>query len=437
MASIRRTLSPVPRSGGLSNGEACQVASPLSKSSSNSQNYPSHGCILPSSLGALDYALYKAQSFILGLFSHRSSRSFDRPKLKGQIWRRAFLHFIMCFIIGVLVGLTPFIPMNLATNLIPKHQTFSFEWLQNANDERLSEQENEMSVISRLSLNESSVLVSGSWSVDLKDAIANDSEAMASDLVYNKLLIIVTPTHAQPLQAYYLHRLAYTLKLVPHPLLWIVVEMNSQSAETAEILRNTGVVYRHLVCSIKNSTEVTDKNVLLRNVALSHIETHQLDGIVYFADDDKIYTTDLFDHMRNISRIGTWTVAKLLGSEGKLLFEGPICNGSQVVGWHVPDISKRFRRFHAEMSGFAFNSTIIWDPKRWHRPTIEPIRQVHTVKQDLQASMFVQLLVEDESQMECFSAMSPGIMVWHHTTDEHHWFTSDRFATVVPLSEIR
>lgn len=39
MASIRRTLSHVPPPGALINSEVCQVASPLSKSSSNSQNY--------------------------------------------------------------------------------------------------------------------------------------------------------------------------------------------------------------------------------------------------------------------------------------------------------------------------------------------------------------------------------------------------------------
>lgn len=86
------------------------------------------------------------------------------------------------------------------------------------------------------------------------------------------------------------------------------------------------------------------------------------------------------------SRIGTWTTAKLVQSRDGILLDGPICNSSRVVGWHVDDRERRPQRFHAEMSGFAFNSTIIWDRERWHRPTIEPIRQIETVKQDLQVS---------------------------------------------------
>ncbi|GFQ01987.1 tocopherol cyclase chloroplastic [Phtheirospermum japonicum] len=411
MASIRRTLSPVPRPGSLMNGEACQVASPLSKSSSNSQNYPSHSGLLSSLLGSLDYALHKAQNFILGLFSQRSSRAFDRSKLKGQIWRRAFLHFLMCFLVGLFLGLTPFFPMNMSENVMPKHQTFDFELIEPAvKNETYDEQKINTSVVGKVSLNENSTS-----ELEKVDIELYNSSGRASDVVFDKLLIIVTPTHARTFQAYYLSRLALTLRLVPHPLLWIVVEMNGQSVEIAELLRNTGVMYRHLVCISKNSsTGIRDKSVMLRNVAITHIETHRLDGIVYFADDDTIYSTEIFEEMRKISRIGTWTVAKLDESKGKIFLEGPVCNGSQVMGWHVAGMAKRYRRFHADMSGFAFNSTVIWDTKRWHRPTIEPIRQLETVKEDMQASAFIEQVVEDESQMECLSMNTSGIMARGH-----------------------
>lgn len=295
MASIRRTLSPVPRPGALMNGEACQVASPLSKSSSNSQNYPPHSGLLSTSL---DHALYKAQNFILGVFSQRSSRPFERSKLKGQSWRKAFLHFLMCFVAGIIVGFTPFIPLNLSVNVVPNNQAFNFELLQPVAT-------NELYNPKKDSLSENSTSEPHKVSVELSDQMfdhtgLDNSSNQASDRLFDKLLIIVTPTHARPLQVYYLNRLAYTLKLVPHPVLWIVVEMNSQSSVTAELLRNTGVMYRHLVCSSKNTTGITDTRVLQRNVALSHIEAHRLDGIVYFADDDKIYSTGLFDQMRKI-----------------------------------------------------------------------------------------------------------------------------------------
>lgn len=114
-----------------------------------------------------------------------------------------------------------------------------------------------------------------------------------------KPLIVVTPTQTGMFQAYYLNRLAGTLKLVPPPLLWVVVEMNAQSPETADVLRRTGIMYRHVVCD-KNLTDVKDRRVHQRNAALSHIEVHRLNGIVYFADEENVYSIDLFEDMRKI-----------------------------------------------------------------------------------------------------------------------------------------
>ena len=74
----------------------------------------------------------------------------------------------------------------------------------------------------------------------------------------------------------------------------------------------------------------------------------------------------------------------LAQSKNKAILEGPACNGTQVIGWHTNEKSKRLRRFHVDMSGFAFNSTILWDPKRWRRPTSRPIRQLDTVKEGFQ-----------------------------------------------------
>lgn len=93
------------------------------------------------------------------------------------------------------------------------------------------------------------------------------------------------------------------------------------------------------------------------------------------------------------SRFGTWPVAMLEQSKNKAILEGPVCNGSQVIGWHTNEKSKRLRRFHVDMSGFAFNSTILWDPKLWRRPTAAPIRQLDTVKEGFQVCTYVHFLV--------------------------------------------
>jgi len=92
------------------------------------------------------------------------------------------------------------------------------------------------------------------------------------------------------------------------------------------------------------------------------------------------------------SRFGTWPVAMLAPSKNKAILEGPVCNGSQVLGWHTNEKSKRLRRFHVDMSGFAFNSTILWDPKRWRRPTSNPIRQLDSVKEGFQVFLLSLLL---------------------------------------------
>jgi hypothetical protein len=119
------------------------------------------------------------------------------------------------------------------------------------------------------------------------------------NFVPKKLLIVVTPTYNRAMQAYYLNRVAQTLRLVESPVLWIVVEGNVASFETSEILRKTGVMYRHLVCK-RNMTSIKDRGVHQRNTALEHIELHKLDGIVYFADDDNIYSLELFQSLRQI-----------------------------------------------------------------------------------------------------------------------------------------
>jgi hypothetical protein len=114
-----------------------------------------------------------------------------------------------------------------------------------------------------------------------------------------KLLIIVTITSVRPQQAYYLNRLAHVLKAVQAPLLWLVVEWPEQSYETAEILRSSGVMYRHLICR-KNTTSVRKIAVCQRNNAIYHVKKHHLDGIMHFADEERSYSADVFEEMQKI-----------------------------------------------------------------------------------------------------------------------------------------
>ncbi|GAB2269557.1 Probable beta-1,4-xylosyltransferase irx9h [Dionaea muscipula] len=410
MASIRRTLSPANHDRlQYQNGSALSPSS-TSKLLSNSRFSSS--------------APFSSAAFFVGLRRLFSGAALSQKygRRVPQSWRRSLYRCLLFCFVGFLLGMMPFGQVHD----IRTHD-FSFEikssavHLQEEESGKIDRPENHVDVeVSTVSLVE----------MRMKDRF---------DYEPRKLLIVVTPTYNRALQAYYLNRLGQALKLVNPPLLWIVVEMNAQSAETAEILRNMGVTYRHLVSS-KNLTNIKDRGVHQRNAALQHIELHKLDGIVYFADDDNVYTLELFERMRAISRFGTWPVAMLAQSKSRTILEGPVCNGSQVVGWHTNEKSKRLRRFHVDMSGFAFNSTILWDSKRWKRPFVDPIRQLDTVKEGFQETTFIEQLVEDESQMESFPGRFQRIMNWHlHLGAEdaeypRGWLLQNKLDPVLPLS---
>ncbi|XP_054788596.1 probable beta-1,4-xylosyltransferase IRX9H isoform X2 [Prosopis cineraria] len=382
MASFRRTLSPAHHDRQYQNGVGSfPVSSPHHKFSPSAK--------YASPLPVLVAYVARLRRFLAGFVMRRYAR-------KGQ-WRRALLSCLIFFFLGFLWGM---FPIGHVVDDIHR-QDVSFEIKpRRANAELVPEDRT-------LKHDEAFVINPVSMSVDKQ--IATDD---ALDFVPRKQLIAVTPTYNRALQAYFLNRLSHVLRLVPPPVLWIVVETNSASMETADILRRTGVMYRHLVCT-KNSTNVKDRGVHQRNTALEHIERHRLDGIVYFADDDNIYSLELFETLRNIRRFGTWPVAMLAQSKNKAILEGPVCNASQVIGWHTNEKSKRVRRFHVDMSGFAFNSTILWDSKRWQRPTSNPIRQLDAVKEGFQETTFIEQLVEDESQMEGSPTGCCKIMNWH------------------------
>ncbi|CAD6231953.1 unnamed protein product [Miscanthus lutarioriparius] len=207
-------------------------------------------------------------------------------------------------------------------------------------------------------------------------------------------LIVVTPTRARPLQAYYLHRLAHTLRLVPQPLLWLVVDRGAATRETAALLRGSGLMYRHLPSSHRDAPDDARRRApehpaerglrRQRNAALDHIEHHRIHGLVYFADEDNVYSLDLFHQLRGIRSFGAWPVAMLGVGKSKTLLEGPVCDNSQVIGWHTNERDKRQRRFHVNTSGFAFNSSMLWDADKRAHQAWNYIRLLDTVRDGFQ-----------------------------------------------------
>jgi len=67
---------------------------------------------------------------------------------------------------------------------------------------------------------------------------------------------------------------------------------------------------------------------------------------------------------------GTWPVALLSANKNKVTIEGPVCDSSQVIGWHLKKMNNETdKRPPIHISSFGFNSSILWDPERWGRPS--------------------------------------------------------------------
>ncbi|KAJ0025627.1 hypothetical protein Pint_08560 [Pistacia integerrima] len=420
MASIRRTLSPAYHDRSYQNGSSTTFPA---------ANSPSHRLLHNGKYSSSP--LPSINSVTVNLRRFLSSR---------KSWRKSLYRCLLFFLVGIVLGMSRLTPFGHVTEIEnhdvffeikPPHVNVQFD---SDNMELISRRDTEL-----INRRDEVVLNTVSFGVEKK----NESETIDNyryryDFVPRKQLIVITPTYNRAMQAYYLNRLAQVLRLVQPPVLWIVVEENAASFETAEMLRKTGVMYRHLVCQ-KNLSNVKDRGVHQRNVGLEHIEMHRLDGIVYFADDDNVYTIDLFESLREISRFGTWPVAMLAQSKNKAILEGPVCNGSQIIGWHTNEKSKRLRRFHVDMSGFAFNSTILWDPKRWKRPFRNPIRQLDTVKEGFQETTFIEQVVEDERQMEGTPPGCSKILNWHLHLDTHNlayprgWLLQKNLDIILPI----
>lgn len=318
----------------------------------------------------------------------------ERSKKKVQIWKKAIVHFSLCFVMGFFTGFAP----------TGRSSSPAFSNL-------VSPQPSEI-------LHPTPHNVSRSLG-DETPLPSNTEEAP------RRLVIIVTPTSTRDkFRGVFLRRLANTIKLVSQPLLWIVVESQSNSDEFSKILRKTGIMYRHLVFK-ENFTDTEAELDHQRNVALKHIEQHRLSGIVHFAGLSNVYDLGFFDELRDIEVFGTWPMALLSANKQKVIIEGPVCDSSQVIGWHL-------KRMHNEtdvkppihISSFAFNSSILWDPERWGRPSSVQHTSQNSIK-------FVkQVVLEDETKLkgippeECSKIMLWSLQLQMAAPPIHHTQTT-------------
>ncbi|KAK9724061.1 hypothetical protein RND81_05G045100 [Saponaria officinalis] len=282
--------------------------------------------------------------------------SVDRSKKRVQIWKKAAVHFALCFLVGIFIGFAPTFnsPKSGLKSTTQYNQSIELA-------PRPMVRQPESSYVSNL---------------DESNSFEGSESQEKLNMSPRRQVIVITPTNERdPLRGVFLRRLANTLKLVPPPLLWIVVESQRESSDVSGILRMTGVMYRHLVFK-ENFTDFRDEVDYQRNLALKHIEHHRLSGIVHFAGLSNVYDLSFFDEIRGIEAFGTWPLAKLSARRKNMIIEGPVCRSSQILGWHVRNLNLETDEFDIHISGFGFNSSILWDPERWGRlPATEGAKQ--------------------------------------------------------------
>ncbi|XP_031113495.1 probable beta-1,4-xylosyltransferase IRX9 [Ipomoea triloba] len=299
--------------------------------------------------------------------------SMERSKKKVQLWKKAIVHFLLCFVMGFFTGFAPAGKASIFSGRlsVSKAQANSTGKAVEIPHGTRTQGEN---------LN--GTLLGRNFSAEparsnnaSKPAFSKKLQAkgVAEDLDPRRLIIIVTPTSGKnQLRGVLIRRLASTLRLVPQPLVWVVVEQQSEDSGVSEILRKTGIMYRHLV-SKENFTDIQEELDHQRNVALNHIEHHRLSGIVHFAGLFNVYDLSFFHQLRSIEVFGTWPVALLSANKNEVVIEGPVCDSSEVIGWHLKRVNINNNQTDDDqkpairVSNFAFNSSILWDPERWGR----------------------------------------------------------------------
>ncbi|XP_061357009.1 beta-1,4-xylosyltransferase IRX9 [Gastrolobium bilobum] len=337
--------------------------------------------------------------------------SVERSKKKTHLWKKAMLHFSLCFVMGFFTGLAP----------TGKSSFFSSKVAASNRTTEFAPQPSEMSPRTT-NVNKSLIAPTPVTVPTHKKTTTTKLHVKAQpQLKPRRLIIIVTPTSTKlPYQAVFLRRLANTIKLVPQPLLWIVVEAKTDSTELSEILRKTGIMYRHVVFK-ESFTDLKAELNHQRNLALKHIEHHRLNGIVHFAGLSNVYDLQLFQQLRDIEVFGTWPTALLAANRKKVIIEGPVCDSSQVIGWHLRNMNNETDTITPpiHISSFAFNSSILWDPERWGRTSSVQDTTQNSIK-------FVkQVVLEDEAKLKGIPPEGCSkIMLWrfnlHARTISNH-----------------
>lgn len=254
-------------------------------------------------------------------------------------------------------------------------------------------------------------------------------EAEFSDALL-PIIYIITPTYSRPHQKAELTRLKSVFLHVP-ALHWILVEDAVQKSKlVTDFLESSGLAYTHLHHSTPQDWKLMaddptwskPRGVLQRNAGIKWLrrkfwEERDPRGVVYFADDDNTYSTELFDEMRATKTVSVWPV----GLVGGVMVERPIVTRAthssppRVTGWLAG--WKPNRPFATDMAGFAVNLALLMRRSEAEFSLTSPIGL-------MESNLLKKLVTLD--QLEPKAQLCTKVLVWHTRTERPNMKDEER-----------
>lgn len=150
------------------------------------------------------------------------------------------------------------------------------------------------------------------------------------------------------------------------------------------------------------------------------IREKRMEGVVVFADDSNVHSTELFDEAQKVNWIGAVSVGILADAEqpawpikaeeknSPVPIQGPACNSSgDFIGWHTFDSLTSPEQI--EWAGFLLNSRLVW---REAKGKPEWARDLDAMTEEGEEMENPLALLKDASLVEPLGNCGKKIMLW-------------------------
>lgn len=226
-----------------------------------------------------------------------------------------------------------------------------------------------------------------------------------------RVIYFVTPTYRRDTQMVDLTRMSQTLQAAAYSQMgivyWIIIEdADAPTRRVRALLERSGLPYAHI--SARSDPKATGRGMAQRNAGIKVARDVNVDGVVYFADDDNAYDVQLVTELTRTKSVAIFGV----GLVGNGTYER--CHVSEDTG-RVDSLLSGFnfyRKWGVDMAGFAFSTA--WNRhKNWAAGFDE-----HAEQFTLEPN-FLERLIDDPTEFQPLSANCTRMLVWHTRTHIH------------------